>query len=96
VNPLGQFVYLQGLDVLTTLACLGNGVKEGNPVVGLALAVAPSPLGGLLGIKILAVALAVYCWQRGRTRVLARVNVFFAAVVAWNLVALILRSPAFM
>ncbi len=95
MNLLGQFVYLQALDVLTTLAFLGNGVKEANPVVGLALAVAPSPLSGLVAIKVLALALAVFCWQRGRIRLLARANVFFAALVVWNLVALILRSPAF-
>jgi hypothetical protein len=96
VNLLGQFVYLQALDVLTTLAFLGNGVKEANPLVGLALAVAPSPLSGLVGLKVLALALAVYCWQRGRTQLLARMNAFFAALVVWNLVALILRSPAFL
>jgi hypothetical protein len=95
VNLLSQFVYLQGLDVLTTLAFLGAGGKEGNPVVRFVVAVAPSPLSGLLGLKVLAIILAVYCWQRGRTRVLARMNVFFAVVVTWNLVALILRLPAF-
>lgn len=96
MNLLGQFVYLQALDVLTTLAFLRHGVEEANPVVGLALAVAPSPLSGLMGIKVLALALAVYCWQRGRTQLLARMNLFFAVVVVWNLVALILRSPAFL
>ena len=89
-NLLIQFIYLQVLDLLTTVAFLTNGVREGNPVVRLVLELAPSPLGGLLGLKALALALAVYCWQKGRRRLLARMNVLFAAVVVWNLVALVL------
>ena len=90
-NLLIQFTYLQVLDLLTTLAFLAHGIQEGNPVVRLVLGLTPSPLGGLLGLKVLALALAIYCWQRRRRRLLARMNLVFAAVVVWNLVALVLR-----
>lgn len=87
-----QFSYLQVLDLMTTLAFLLHGVQEGNPLIRLALRFAPNPLGGLLAIKCLALGLGVYCWRCGRERLLTRMNILFAIVVAWNLAALIAGS----
>jgi hypothetical protein len=50
-----HYVYLQFLDLLTTVAFLIHGVKEGNPIVQMAMEQAPDPLSGLLGVKILAI-----------------------------------------
>lgn len=91
---LAQFVYLQALDTLTTLAFLSRGVEEANPVVRLVMSWVPSRLGSLLCVKLLAVILAVYCWREGRQRLLGRMNVFFAALVAWNLAALVIALRA--
>jgi len=77
---------------MSTVAFLLLGVHEGNPLVRVALQYAPNPLGGLLAIKLLAVALGVYCWKGGRERLLNRINLLFAGVVAWNMVALIIGS----
>ena len=87
-----QFSYLQVLDFLTTVAFMINGVREGNPLVRLALHYSPHPLGGLLAIKVAAVALGLYCWTRGRDRLLSRMNLLFAVLVAWNLAALIIAT----
>ena len=84
-----QYSYLQMLDLLTTVAFLLHGVQEGNPLIRLALRYSSHPLGGLLLIKMLALALGIYCWRCGRERLLTRINILFAVVVAWNLVALI-------
>jgi hypothetical protein len=89
-----QFGYLQLLDVMTTMAFLLNGVQEGNPLVRLALGAAPNPLTGLLVVKVFAMLLGLYCWQQGRLKLLVRVNVLFAVIVAWNLAALIVGSAA--
>lgn len=94
VQPAGlglltQFSYLQLLDLLTTLAFLSAGVREANPLVRLAMSAGGPPLAGLLGMKLCACAGALYCWVSGRTRVLARMNFFFAVLVVWNLVALV-------
>jgi hypothetical protein len=91
---LAQYSYLQVLDFMTTVAFLMNGIREGNPLVRLALQYAPHPLGGLLAVKILAAALGFYCWKGGRARLLGRINILFAVVVAWNLAALIVSSAA--
>ena len=87
-----QYSYLQVLDFLTTVAFMINGVREGNPLVRMAVHYAPHPLGGLLAVKVLAVGLGLYCWIRGRERLLTRINLLFALLVAWNLAALILAS----
>lgn len=91
---LVQYSYLQMLDFMTTIAFLMHGIREGNPLVRLALEYAPHPLGGLLAVKVAAIALGLYCWRNGRERLLVRINVVFALVVAWNLVALILASAS--
>ena len=89
---LWQYSYLQILDFLTTIAFLVNGVKEGNPLVRFALTVGANPIAGLVFIKLLAVILGIYCWRMGRQQLLARINILFAVLIAWNLIALIIRS----
>ena len=46
------------LDLLTTLAFLLHGVQEANPVVRFALRYSSHPWGGLLLVKMLALAWA--------------------------------------
>ena len=93
LNPLlWQYSYLQVLDFLTTVAFLVNGVREGNPLVRLALSVGSSPIASLLVVKLLAILLGLYCWRVGKRQLLLRINVLFALLVAWNLVALIIAS----
>ena len=87
-----QYFYLQVLDFLTTVAFMINGVREGNPLVRLAVHYSPHPLEGLLVIKVAAIALGLYCWTQGRDRLLSRMNLLFALLVAWNMAALIIAS----
>lgn len=87
-----QYSYLQLLDLLTTVAFLIQGVREGNPVVRMALEIWPNPLVGLCLVKALALVLGFYCLRNRKLVLLGRVNVLFAALVAWNLFALILGT----
>jgi len=89
-----NFSYLQVLDFLTTIAFMVNGVKEANPFVRFAVKVSPNPVSGLIAVKVLAVLLGIYCWRMGRQRLLSRINIVFAMVIAWNLVALIVGTLA--
>ncbi|MBI1786963.1 MAG: hypothetical protein HYR60_05335 [Acidobacteria bacterium] len=93
LNTLGPFCYLQLLDFLTTIAFLMQGVQEANPVVRWAIqAGGTSPLGGLVAVKLVAMALGLYCWHRGKLRLLGSINLLFAAVVTWNVLAIILHA----
>jgi len=89
---LWQYSYLQALDFLTTIAFLVNGVREGNPLVRLALEIGSNPIASLIVVKLLAILLGLYCWRVGKRQLLLRINLLFALLVAWNLVALILSS----
>jgi hypothetical protein len=91
-QSLMQFSYLQILDFLSTVAFLVNGIKEANPFVRFFLRFGPNPIGGLIVVKLLAILLGVYCWRMGRQRLLGRINIVFAMVIAWNLVALIVGA----
>jgi hypothetical protein len=79
------FLILQCCDAVTTLAFLKHGVAEANPLIRLALRVSATPAIPLLGFKIAACAIAWFAWRSSRVRLLRRINLFFAACVAWNL-----------
>ena len=85
------FTYFQFLDLLTTVIFLMQGLQEANPMVKFAMRAAPSPLLGLVLVKVAALALGVYCWRLGRRSLLLRINVLFAILVSWNLLALLAR-----
>ncbi len=87
-----QFAYLQVLDLLSTIAFLLHGVGEANPLVRWSMKMAPNPVGGLLLVKVAGLVLALYCVQAGRDRLLARMNFFYAALIAWNLLCLVLAN----
>ncbi len=86
------YCYLQGLDLLTTLALLLHGYPEGNPVVRFALENAPSPLWGLAAVKLIAMLIGVYCWIAKRASALRKANILFALAVAWNTFVVLLTA----
>ena len=79
------FSCLQILDLLSTVAFMMLGVREANPLIRLAFSLANNPLAGLLLAKLTVVLLGVCCWLGGRERALARANLVFVLVIAWNL-----------
>ncbi|HEY1342880.1 MAG TPA: DUF5658 family protein [Bryobacteraceae bacterium] len=87
--PLLQFAILQLLDALTTILFLHHGVHEANPLIRAVLGVTGHPAVALALPKALAVAVAFYAWRSGRQKMLRRINVAFALVVAWNVVAIV-------
>jgi len=91
-SQLVQFAYLQALDLLSTAAFLSHGVGEANPLVRWFMSVAPSPVGGLLAVKVIGIVFAVYCVQSQRERLLSRINVFYAALIVWNMICLVMAS----
>ncbi len=92
-NQLAQFAYLQLLDVMTTLLYFAHQGPEANPLVNLLMHSAGSPIAGLVVTKLLAFAVALYCWRRSRERLLWGVNLFYSAVIVWNLSMLLASHP---
>ena len=77
------FLYLQVLDVLTTLIGFSLGNGEASPMVR--LLIRWGPLNGLLVSKIVAVTVAALCLMLRRRKLILWINYWYAAVVAWNL-----------
>jgi len=77
------FLYLQVLDILTTLIGFSLGNGEASPMVR--LLIRWGPLNGLLISKIVAVAVAAVCLILRRRKLILWINYWYAAVVVWNL-----------
>ncbi len=77
------FLYLQVLDLLTTLVGLKLGISEASPFVrslmhfGPGIAVAAS--------KIAAIILAGLCMALNRSHLIRLINYWYAALIIWNL-----------
>ena len=78
------FFALQALDLLTTLAAFRVGASEVNPVVA-HLTEQFGRLRGVLISKLIAVAIVM-----GVRRLVWIVNLFYAAVVSWNIVVFLI------
>ena len=77
------FLYLQVLDVITTLLGLRMGAGEASPFIRMLMTF--GPVTGLLGAKLIGIALGAYCVATRRFRTIQIVNYFFAALILWNL-----------
>ena len=80
------FAALQVLDLLTTLVAFHLGAFEISPLVA-RLTLQFGRVGGVFMSKVIAVVIAL-----GVKRLLWVVNLFYTAVVFWNIVVLILLS----
>ena len=88
-RPITGFVYLQILDLMTTVAFLAHGFMEGNPFVRFLMESTSHPVAGLVMAKCLGIVLGFYAWRTGRHAALRKANVFFAVLVIWNLIGTI-------
>ena len=77
------FLYLQVLDVLTTVVALRMGAAEASPFIRMLMNF--GPVTGLLGAKLIGAALGAYCVATRRFRTIQIVNYIFAALILWNL-----------
>jgi hypothetical protein len=84
------FVALQTLDVLTTLIGLRIGASEGSMFIGNLMRV--GPVAGLLISKIFATVLILVALKFRRPRVVVFLNYWSAAVVAWNLLMILMSG----
>ncbi|MGB7762432.1 MAG: DUF5658 family protein [Bryobacteraceae bacterium] len=81
------FVYLQLLDLLTTLLGLRLGAAEGSPFVRVLMHVGPA--AGIAVSKILALALGAYCVYTRRFGLIRLASYWYGGLVIWNLIVLL-------
>jgi hypothetical protein len=77
------FVYLQILDLLTTLVGFKFGVGEASPFVRFLMTWGPT--AGVAISKVLAIALAGLCISLNKHYLIRWITYWYAALVVWNL-----------
>jgi hypothetical protein len=87
---LSVFVFLQVLDIITTLICLRMGAGEASAFIGrlMHLGVVPA----LMICKLVAVILVLIALRHHQPRVVVMANFWFAALVTWNLLAIFAQA----
>ena len=77
------FIYLQLLDLITTLLGFQLGASEGSPFIRLLTHIDPS-LGVALS-KVIALGLGAVCVWLKKDRIMGWINYWYAGLVVWNL-----------
>ena len=77
------FLYLQVLDLLTTLVGFKLGISEASPFIRSLLHFGPS--FAVAASKIVAVGLAGICVYLQRSYLVRWINYWYAGLVIWNL-----------
>lgn len=85
------FVYLQLLDLLTTLVGFRLGAIEASPFIRGLMHV--GPVLGVLLSKALALGLGGYCVYAKRFGIIRLISYWYGGLVVWNLMILLV-SPA--
>ena len=85
------FLYLQVLDLLTTLAGFRLGAVEASPFVRLLMHAGPQ--AGVVAAKLGAVALAASCVVLRRAHLIRWICYWYAALVVWNLAIMLVTAP---
>jgi len=77
------FIYLQLLDLLTTLIGLRLGASEASPFIRLLMHA--GPVAGVALSKVFALALGALCVYRKEYHLIWLASYWYGALVVWNL-----------
>jgi len=81
------FIYLQLLDLLTTLVGFKLGGAEASPFVRILMHAGPA--AGVLTSKVVALAIGGYCVAQGKTHLMKWATYWYAGLVVWNLMVML-------
>jgi len=81
------FIYLQLLDLLTTLVGFRLGAKEASPFIRLLMEAGPAV--GVLTSKMLALGLGAVCVYYKKNHLMRWVSYWYGGLVVWNLMILL-------
>ena len=85
------FIYLQLLDLLTTLVGFRLGAVEVSPFIRVLMHAGPA--FGVILSKLVALALGAVCVAIKRPRLICWASYWYAGLVVWNLVVLLASQP---
>jgi hypothetical protein len=81
------FLYLQLLDLLTTLLGLRLGAAEASPFIRLLMQ--SGPTAGLIASKVLALGIGALCVYVNKRHIIRWISYWYGGLVVWNLMVLL-------
>jgi len=81
------FIYLQLLDLLTTLVGFRLGAGEASPFIRLLMHFGPG--AGVMLSKIVALALGGWCIYAKKQQLMRWVTFWYSALIVWNLMIML-------
>lgn len=81
------FIYLQLLDLLTTLIGFKLGASEASPFIRVLMHA--GPVAGVALSKLLALALGAVCVYRKKYHLIRLASYWYGALVVWNLMVML-------
>jgi Domain of unknown function (DUF5658) len=85
------FIYLQLLDLLTTLLGFRLGAAEASPFIRLMMHFGPA--AGVIGSKVLALGIGALCIYMNKANVIRWISYWYGGLVIWNLMVMLI-APA--
>ncbi len=85
------FVYLQLLDLLTTLVGFRVGAAEASPFIRVMMHA--GPVAGVIVSKVLALGIGALCVYLEKAHVIRWISYWYCALVVWNLMVM-LAAPS--
>lgn len=81
------FVYLQLLDLLTTLVGFRFGAAEASPFIRVLMHAGPA--AGVIVSKVLALGLGGFCIYKRKFWVLRLITYWYSLLIVWNLMIML-------
>ncbi|HUI57607.1 MAG TPA: DUF5658 family protein [Bryobacteraceae bacterium] len=82
------FIYLQLLDLLTTLVGFRLGASEASPFIRM-LMMGGGTAAGVMASKVLALALGAFCVYAKKNRLIRWASYWYGGLVVWNLLVML-------
>jgi hypothetical protein len=87
------FIYLQLLDLLTTLIGFRFGAAEASPFIQLLMHTGPA--AGVIASKVLALGIGGLCVYANKSHLIRWISYWYGGLVVWNLMVM-LAAPGHM
>ena len=88
------FIYLQLLDLLTTLVGFKLGAREASPFIRMLMAAGPA--AGVLVSKVLALGLGGVCIYFKKNHLIRWISYWYGGLIVWNLMVMLASSGPLM
>jgi hypothetical protein len=87
MNIYQVFIYLQLLDLLTTLVGFRAGAAEASPFIRMLMHA--GPVAGVVASKVLALGIGALCVATKEVHVVRRISYWYGALIVWNVMVML-------